>query len=132
MVAGCLEVERSTAAPMGPGLAPLAETTHASSITYRSALLFGKVNPRGLTTRVWFEIGRSRSYGHRVPPYIEEEFGGEEFYEYEEFAECLRPRTTYHYRLVARSPAGTAYGADQTFRTRSRHENPMHKCTMIE
>ena len=29
----------------------------------------------------------------------------------------LKPNTTYHYRLVASSPAGTTSGADQTFTT---------------
>jgi hypothetical protein len=29
----------------------------------------------------------------------------------------LRPRTTYHFRLVAHSRGGTTYGKDKTFRT---------------
>ncbi len=32
----------------------------------------------------------------------------------------LRPRTTYHYRLVATNAGGTSYGSDRTFRTAPR------------
>ncbi len=34
--------------------------------------------------------------------------------------------TTYHYRLVAMSPAGTTYGADGTFTTGGYYENAVY------
>ena len=43
---------------------------------------------------------------------------GETAYEVEEIVECLRPHTTYHYRLVAYSDgSAVAHGKDRTFRT---------------
>ena len=109
-------------------LPPLAWTTHASSIGPNGALLLGEFNPRGHRTVVQFQFGRTKSYGRITPTFPEEEWFGEEVSEEEEFAECLRPRTTYHYRILARSRFGTAYGQDRTFKTRAGGPPRRHGC----
>jgi hypothetical protein len=109
-------------------LPPLAWTTHASSIGPNGALLLGEFNPRGHRTVVQFQFGRTMAYGRITPTYPEEEWFGNEVSEEEEIAECLRPQTTYHYRIVAKSKFGTAYGQDRTFRTRAGPPPRRHGC----
>jgi hypothetical protein len=108
-------------APAGEGVAPLAWTTPAREVSATEAELFGRFNPRGPRTVLRFEYGRTKAYGHFAPPYVEEEFFGEQNQEYEEIVECLRPLTRYHYRIVAKNKFGTTYGKDRTFKTRARH-----------
>jgi len=108
-------------------LPPLARTLHAYAIGPRGAILLGTVNPRNQRTVVRFEYGRTRSYGRVAPRYVEEEWFGDEDNEAEELVECLRPRTRYHYRIVATSRGGTAYGEDRTFRTRRSTTPPLHR-----
>jgi hypothetical protein len=68
----------------------------------------------GKTTSVWFQYGRTKSYGQKTS---EESLAQPGFY-------CitvsdLLPSTTYHYRTVARNSAGTRYGEDKYFTTTS-------------
>jgi hypothetical protein len=107
----------------GTALPPLAWTTHASA-SKNAALLFGRFNPRGYRTVVQFEYGRTKAYGQVTPTYPEEEWFGNEVSEEEEFTERLRPGTWYHYRIVAKSKFGTAYGKDRAFRTKARNYRP--------
>jgi hypothetical protein len=103
----------------GQALPPLAWTTHAQA-SKTSALLFGRFNPRGHRTVIQFQYGRTRAYGRVTPTYPEEEWFGNEVSGEEEFTERLKPGTWYHYRIVARSSVGTAYGQDRAFRTKAR------------
>lgn len=66
------------------------------------------------TTSVWFQYGRTKSYGQKTSEEVLTQPG---FY-------CitvsgLLPSRTYHYRTVARSSAGTSYGEDKSFTTAS-------------
>jgi RTX calcium-binding nonapeptide repeat (4 copies) len=95
--------------------APSVSTGGADSITVSSARVSGRVDPRGRGTVAWFEFGPTAKLGSRTGD-IDAGFargasthraslGG------------LQPGTSYHYRIVARSDAGTTYGQIRSFRT---------------
>ena len=91
-------------------------TGAATNVGSTAATVAGSVDPRGRTTTWWFEYGASASYGGKTavknagskagPQNVAAALGG------------LKNGTTYHYRLVAKSDAGTTYGSDLTFATR--------------
>jgi hypothetical protein len=104
--------------------APVAITSYpppvviTRGVTGRKAMsvtLTGMVEPLGLDTTYSFDWGTTTAYGsssHRRdagvssrPVPVSAAVSG------------LRPETTYHYRLVARSAAGATNGADRTFHT---------------
>jgi hypothetical protein len=99
------------AVELGP---PSATTGAATDVDTDSALLNGTLDPNASATTWYFEYGTTTSYGRSTtsqvalgaPPVpVSIEVAG------------LRPRTTYHYRLVASNSVGTARGADATFTT---------------
>lgn len=98
---------------------PSATTTSASDIASTAATLNGSVNPGGAATRYWFDLGTSTAYGSRVPPTPGDAGSGTAETPVSAAATGLAPGTTYHYRLVAEGPGGTATGSDQTFTTPS-------------
>ena len=107
--------------PNGPlevtGLPPLAVTKRPTSVNSGSATLQGTVDPQGFETTYRFEYGTTTSYGTNVPvPNHYVGFGNVGVKAIQE-ATGLTTNTTYHYRLVATSSAGTGYGEDRTFRT---------------
>ena len=57
-------VNVTTLSPSGP---PVAITNPATSIASFSATLNGSVDPHGLSTTVYFQYGRTTSYGNRTP-----------------------------------------------------------------
>ncbi len=96
------------------GQSPTAVTGAASGITVDEATISGTVDPRGKETSYRFEYGENITYGTQAFGTILPEQGagivtvnllG------------ISPGTTYHYRLVASNPGGTAYGEDMTFTT---------------
>ena len=99
-------------------LPPYARTGSAYGIAARSVSFFGFVNPRGSTATAKFQYGPTKSYG-RWAPIGEPElfFVGFHPSEIEASTSGLRPKTTYHFRLVATNEGGTTYGKDKTFRT---------------
>jgi hypothetical protein len=120
-MAGAARADVAMAGESGEPLPPYARTTYAEPLGARGAILLGFVNARGTSTTVQWEIGRTKSYGRTVPPtdLIEHFYGFDEPVDVEEVVVGLRPGTTYHFRLVAKSAGGTTYGKDRTFRTRS-------------
>jgi hypothetical protein len=109
-----------TGGPRTP-LPPYARTGYAELLDRTEGVLIGFVNPRGPETTAQFEVGRTRSYGASFPPGEPEHFYyGFHVKEISTGIDRLRPETTYHYRIVARSEGGTTYGKDKTFRTKSR------------
>jgi Fibronectin type III domain len=57
-------VHVTTLSPTGP---PVAITNLATLVASYSAKLNGSVNPHGLSTTVYFQYGRTTSYGNRTP-----------------------------------------------------------------
>jgi Bacterial Ig-like domain (group 1) len=99
---------------------PIITTGGASSITANSATLNGSVNPNGSATTAYFQWGTSTNYGNTVPnPALSCGSGNNTIGVSVQSLSGLAPSTTYHYRLVASSSAGIAYGGDQTFITLS-------------
>ena len=96
---------------------PIAVTEPATDVGANGAILNGTANANSGETEYFFEYGPTKSYGSVVEG---EDIGGRETVEVDEAVIDLEPETTYHYRLVAKGPAGIAYGKDQTMTTGKR------------
>jgi hypothetical protein len=104
----------STTALTGKLPAPEAWTIRAENLEIGDATLYGAINPRGVPTAYFFQYGLTPSYG-RTAGYANHRYDGNRRYAVESVAFDLRPGATYHYRIVAKSRAGTTFGADKTF-----------------
>lgn len=93
--------------------APQVVTGSASSVTATSATLNGTVNPGNRATTWYFEYGTSTSYGTKTP--TKDAGSGTSAIAVSAPVTGLHGGTTYHFRLVATSDAGTSRGSDQTF-----------------
>ena len=96
---------------------PRVTTGEASGIGLDTATVNGTVNPNGLQASYWFEYGPTTAYGSEtdaqpVGPGMSDEAVSRTL-------SGLAPATTYHYRLVASSSAGTTHGADRIFTTQT-------------
>jgi hypothetical protein len=95
--------------------APAVATGAATNVAQSSATLAGTVNPNGTDTSYYFQYGATTSYGSSTtstdagPGTIDVAVTAN--------LTGLASSTTYHYRLVAVSTAGTTDGADETFTT---------------
>ncbi len=85
-----------------------------TTVTGTSVIFVGELTDMGgdSTTSVWFEYGKTSSYGETTN---KETLSQPGFY-------CisvsgLSSSTTYHYRAVAENSAGTSYGENRTFTT---------------
>ena len=97
---------------------PVAITEAATEVGANDAILNGTANANDGESEYFFEYGPTKSYGSVV---WGEELGSDrEAVEISEAVVDLEPETAYHYRLVAESSAGTAYGKDQTLGTGER------------
>lgn len=107
-----LAVAPTAARAAGP---PAAATGGASKVSFFGARLAGSVNPRGTATTFSFQYGPTKKYGAATP---EAPVGaGGRTRGVSAIAVGLAPTTVYHYRVVAKSTAGTIPGADRTFKT---------------
>jgi hypothetical protein len=97
--------------------APSVSTGRASSITFSSAILSGSVNPNGQITNYVFQYGTTSAYGGQTP--LAPAGNGTISIKLSQGVAGLQPGTTYHYRIVAVSSAGTSNGHDRTFKTAS-------------
>ncbi len=95
---------------------PRASTGGALQVTYTSATLTGKINPHGLETTYVFQYGTTAGYGGQTP--LAGAGNGTVEVKVSQTISGLQPGTTYHYRLVAVSPAGTTNGQDHVFVTK--------------
>jgi hypothetical protein len=95
--------------------APGASTGRNSSVTYSSAIVFGSVNPHSQPTTYVFQYGTTHSYGTQTP--LAPAGGGDGSITVSQTLTGLKPLTTYHYRILATSPAGATAGNDRTFAT---------------
>ncbi len=94
---------------------PTASTGAATSVSFASATLGGTVNPNGTSTTYFFQYGTSTAYGTQTSAASAGVGTGD--VAVSAAVSGLLPSKTYHFRLVAMSPAGTVDGADQTFTT---------------
>ena len=101
-----------------PTSVPAVVTKPASSIHDTTAQLNGTANPNGLATTTTFEYGTTTAYGTKTG--IKSAGSGTSARSISTGVAGLAGATTYHYRLVATSAAGTTTGADQTFTTLGR------------
>ena len=94
---------------------PTVLTSPASAIGTSGAILHGEVNPNGFTTSYHFEYGLTKSYSAVTPS----QNAGAGTASLPESATLtgLSPGSLYHFRFVATSTGGTAYGTDTTFTT---------------
>lgn len=121
-------VEPVSAAPPLPSAPPTppptATTGPASAVAQTAATLSGTVNPAGTPTRSYFTYGSTSAYGYQTQP--RDAGAGDSDVAATSTLSGLSAATTYHYRLVATSGAGTAYGADATFSTRGYYQNAVY------
>jgi hypothetical protein len=97
---------------------PAAATGPASHIGPDRVLLNATINPGGVSTTYYFQYGTTKHYGHRTP--TRHAGSGTRAFSVHARVLRLRPRTRYHYRIVAVGPTGKrTYGTDRTFRTTS-------------
>ena len=94
---------------------PAASSGAADSITTSGATVTGTVNPGGAATTYHVEYGTSASYGLSTPD--QDAGAGTKDVAVKVTLTGLTSDTTYHYRVVATSAAGTVQGADRTLRT---------------
>jgi hypothetical protein len=86
-----------------------------SNVGFSSAILFGTVDARGQETNYVFQYGTTRKYGLQTP--LSAAGNGTITIRVSQSVGGLQPLTTYHYRIVASSAAGTTQGNDRTFTT---------------
>ncbi|HEY0318639.1 MAG TPA: hypothetical protein VGC49_10165 [Solirubrobacterales bacterium] len=97
---------------------PAVVTDPANHIAPAQATLNGKITPFGLQTTYGFEYGETAAYGNIVPLGAGGVAGnGRVPRSFSRVVSGLSPETTYHFRLVASSAAGTTAGEDEVFTT---------------
>jgi hypothetical protein len=101
----------TTLAMTGP---PIVTTNPATNVTAASAKLNGTLDPHGLSTTVYFQYGRTTSYGNRTPNQTKT---GNSYQNVSANISGVSAHTTYHFRMVASNAFGTKYGPDRTFST---------------
>jgi hypothetical protein len=101
---------------------PLAQTGAAKDVGQTQATLTATVTPRGTATTVRFDLGTSTAYG--LQSTSKDVGDGTAPVTVEIPVQGLTAGTTYHFRVVATSTAGTAEGADATLRTATLPSRP--------
>lgn len=96
-------------------LAPIAVTSAATNVAATSATFNGAVTPNGRPTSWYFEYGTTTGYGSTTSS--KNAGSGAASVKVAASLTKLATGTAYHFRLVAKSDAGTSRGADQTFAT---------------
>jgi hypothetical protein len=94
---------------------PVAQASAAQSVAPTTAVLTGSVDPKGRSTSWYFDYGPTTAYGSKTP---RQTIGaGSGATPVSVTVSSLTPSTTYHFRLVATSSAGTATSSDVSFAT---------------
>ena len=96
-------------------VAPIAATAAATTVAATSATLNGTVNPNGRPTSWYFEYGTTTAYGSTTSS--KNAGSGTASVKVTASLSKLTTGTAYHFRLVAKSDAGTSRGTDETFAT---------------
>ncbi|OFX86890.1 MAG: hypothetical protein A2W99_04020 [Bacteroidetes bacterium GWF2_33_16] len=97
---------------------PTLYTDYATDVSVNSATLNGFVNPNDYSTTVTFEYGLTAAYGSTITADQSPVTGNTE-QDVSADISGLSPYTTYHFRVVGESIAGSANGYDLTFTTSS-------------
>ena len=95
--------------------APVATTQPATGVSATTATLNAQVGPNGTPTSYLFQYGTSTDYGTQTP--AQGPVKGNATKSVSADVTGLHPSTTYHYRVVATSSAGTVDGQDATLAT---------------
>jgi len=112
------DVATFTTPPAVPGISEV----DAREVTDTTAVLAGKVDPNRSQTTFRFEYGTDTGYGSATP--VDSAGAGPRGVPAVKTITGLAPNTTYHFRLVATNPSGSATGADRTFTTAAAPPQP--------
>lgn len=99
----------------GGNFSPVVATGDATSATLNATTLGATVNPRGLSTGVFFQYGTSETFGQNSA--TQSAGSGSSNTTVSASLSGLVPATTYYYRAVAQNSAGVSYGATRSFLT---------------
>ena len=110
-------------APVPPTGPPAATTGAASAISGSGATLAASVDPNGLLTTYVFEYGTTTSFGSITP--ADDAGLSSGAVSVASSLTGLAPSTTYYYRAVASSSAGTTVGTVRSFRTAGAAQAPV-------
>jgi hypothetical protein len=105
------------AGPAAAATAPSVSTGPVTTVAPTSAGVSGGVNPNGVATTWFVEYGTSTSYGTKTSS--TSAGSGTSTQGVTATLTSLKAGTTYHYRFVATSTAGTSHGADGIVMTSS-------------
>jgi phosphodiesterase/alkaline phosphatase D-like protein len=102
-----------------PSATPVVTTQVPASIATTSVILRGTVNPTDLETQYWFEYSTSANFtsGTKTTPHKTLAAAAITL-SAEASVTGLKTNTTYYYRMVAQSSAGTSRGESNTFTTK--------------
>jgi hypothetical protein len=103
--------DRTFSTSVPPGV----QTGSAQSVSITTATLTGAVDPKSRSTTWWFEYGTSTSYGSKTSSQGAGSGSGAK--NVSAALKGLAGGIAYHFRLVAKSDAGTTAGSDATFQT---------------
>ncbi len=95
--------------------APTINAVWSAGVTFSTATLKGEINPNGQATNYYFQYGKTSGYGAQTP--LAPAGSAKQPVQLSQQISGLQALTTYHYRLVATSPAGTSASTDHTFST---------------
>jgi hypothetical protein len=115
LIGGLLALTAGVLPATSSAAVPGVSTGGASKITSTSAHIAGKVNPQGQSTTYTFQYGPTTKYGITTP--AAPAGAGTKAVNAAADITGLTGDKTYHYRLVASSPAGVVSGKDRTFKT---------------
>jgi subtilisin family serine protease len=96
---------------------PTVTTEAATAISQTEATLRAAVNTNNQPTSYFFEYGTTTGYGSKAPVPSAEAGFSQSPITVSQVINGLTANTTYHYRVVAQSEAGTAQSGDMTFTT---------------
>lgn len=117
VLAGVLMLSSGVALAGAAVLAPVATTAQASAVSPTTAHVNGSVNPNGTATSWYFQYGVSTNTAYGSQTASQSAGAGTSLRTFTASLTGLAPSTSYHYRIVASSSAGTTYGGDGTFNT---------------
>jgi hypothetical protein len=115
VLAGTMAIGLSITGVAAAAATPTVHTRGATRITTTTAVVHGLVNPHGVTTDYTFNYGPTPSYG--LATVARSAGSGRHAVGVVDKLTGLSPGTVYHYQIVGVSAAGTATGADGTFKT---------------